>query len=315
MAEKKGNSNIILVADISPTVRRLMRGYLKDDYEVCEAESGKEVLSVLAERHACDSHCVKDAKAGGNASLMPVLNDSCGAKNILAIVMGGELPDGSAFDLTAKIRKKYHPKCLPVIISTSHNDRETIIEALDKGANDIIVKPFPRELILSKLRKLEHEIPLQDLQLSEPVAKIPFFAGVPVAQVAYILNTCSQTLDKEKGDIICEQDDTNLDLFILVEGKCSVVFNKRKVADITPIDTIGEMGFVANTKRSATVIAAAPSKVIVINKKKFEEYLNEERAISEMILKNIVLSLNDRIRKSNALINRLKVVAEEYLGE
>ncbi len=316
MANKENDNKrkTILIADASHTLRLLLRGYLKGVYDVIEAESGKEVLAMMAQHHACDSHCIKDAKSGGNQSLIPNMNDSCDAKGIMGLVLGLELPDYNAIEVTERLRKSFHSRCLPIIISTSTNNRETVLEALSKGVNDIIIKPFPRELLVSKLHKLERDIPLHDMKLSELIAQIPFFNGVPVSQVAYLLDTCSETISMEKGEAICQQDDANYDLFVLVEGKCGVFFNKKRVAEIIPVDTIGEMGFIANSKRSASVIADAQSKVIVINKQKFDDFLNEERAISEMILKNIILSLNDRIKKSNALINKLKVIAEEYLA-
>lgn len=307
MAEQKSRKSRkkILVADISHTIRRFMTEYLKDEYEVLEAGSGKEALEIVMGAHRCDSGCLK--KSG--ASSPPA-----GEERIAAVLLGLEMEDYDALEITRRLRKKHGKHCLPIIISTSNNDRDTVLHAIENGANDLIVKPFPREHLLAKIHKLEHEVAPEDIRNSELVAKIPFFEGVPALQVAYLLNTCSETVLRENGDVVCNQDDDNYDLFILLEGKCEVVFNGRKVGDIEPIDTIGEMGFVAKAKRSATVRAAAPSKIIVLNKQKFDAYLNEERAVHETILKNIILSLNERIKKSNALINKLKVVAQEYLS-
>jgi CheY-like chemotaxis protein len=242
------------------------------------------------------------------------MNDSCGKKGLDVIVMGFELSDSTAPEITKAIRKKYHKLCLPIIISTSTNNRDTIISALDAGANDIIVKPFPKELLLSKIHKLDHAMSVENMQISEKVANIPFFHGVPVSQVSYLLHTCGELISRGVGEVVCKQDDENHDLFILLDGKCEVVYNGRKVGEISPIDTIGEMGFVAQSRRSATVVAAIPSKVFVLNKEKFDHYLNEERAISEMILRNIILSLNERIKKSNTMIHKLKAIADEYLA-
>lgn len=314
MAEKNSGRKKILVADISPTVRRLMHSYLKDEFDVVEAENGEEIVKVVTALLDCDSHCVRGSKSKDSNSV-PQMNESCKKKDLDVIVMGLELDDRTAFDVTKVIRRKYHKLCLPVIISTSTNNRDTIISALESGANDIIVKPFHKELLLSKIHKLDHVMSAENLKLSETVANIPFFHGVPVSQVSYLLHTCGEILSKEKGDVVCKQDDDNHDVFILLEGKCDVVFSGRKVGEILPIETVGEMGFVAQSKRSATVRAAVPSKVFVLDKQKFDAFLNEERAISETILKNIILSLNDRIRKSNLLINKLKTLTDEYLAD
>lgn len=314
MAEKNPVKKKVLVTDISPTVRRVMHGYLKDEFNVVEVDNGKELLAAVNELHDCDSHCVRGIKPGDPHKL-PERNESCRKKGLDVIVMGFELSDNTAPEVTRAVREKYHELCLPIVVSTSTNSRALIIRALEAGANDIIVKPFPRELLVSKIRKLEHTMSAENLKMSGIVANIPFFHGVPVSQVSYLLHTCGETVSKEKGDVVCEQDDDNYDLFILLDGKCEVVYNGRKVGDIAAIDTIGEMGFIAHNKRSATVRASAPSQVFVLNKEKFDLYLNEERAISETILKNIILSLNERIKKSNTMINKLKAITEEYLAD
>lgn len=304
-AKSQGVRKKVLVADISATVRRLIINYLKDEYAVLEADSAAEVTELIQKAHECDSSCLKQ----------DVPPPADGKGRIGLIVLGLEMGDENAFEIIKHLRKKHSKRCLPVILSTSNNDRETVLEAIKDGINDIAVKPFPKEYIISKIHKLEHEVHPENIRISEIVSKIPFFNGVPEAQVAYILSTCSETVLREPGEAVCHQDEEKYDLFILLEGRCEVFFNQRKVGDVLPVDTIGEMGFVAHSKRSATVKAAVTSKVVILDKKKFDAYLNEERAVSEMILKNIILSLNERIKKSNALINKLKSIAEAHLSD
>ncbi len=312
--EKNKKRPKILIADISHTVRLLIKRYLEDKYEVLEAETGAEVLSTVAICQPCDSHCITETPKGKEESILPEINPSCDAKDLEMVILCTEFADYSAFEITGKLRKKYHKKCLPIMLNTSNNKREIITKALESGINDFIVKPFPRELLLSKIHKLERDIPLHDIELSKIISTIPLFRNVPESQVAYALNTCSETVTKAKGEPICVQGDTNYDLFVLLEGQCEVLFQEKKVAEILPVDTIGEMGFIGEQMRSATVRAVKPSKVVVFKKDLFDSYLNEERAISETICKNIILSLNNRIKKSNEMVKKLKIMAEEYLS-
>ena len=312
MTQKNGNRRPrVLVADISNTVRMLIKKYLDKHYDVVEAASGNEIFTMVEKHHSCDSHCVRE---GGKETALPRRDSACEGKDLSLIILCMEFPDYTAFQISERLRKKHHKKCLPILLNTSSNKRDIITEALDRGINDFIVKPFPSELLLSKIHKLERDIPIRDLEVSDMIARIPFFRGVPDSQVAYLLNTCSRMVEKETGDTVCVQNEKNFDLYILMEGKCNVLYNEKRVAEIKPIDTIGEMGFIAERPRSATVVAAVPSKVIVLDKTRFDEYLNEERAISETICKNIILSLNERIKKSNELVKKLKIMAEEYLS-
>lgn len=223
------------------------------------------------------------------------------------------LPDCNGFEVATQLRKKYSKKKLPIIINTSYNKHEDILKAMEVGINDYIVKPFPKELLLSKIHKLEREISGDNIKLSKEISKIPFFKGVPESQVAYALNTCSETIRKEKGDIICKQNEQNHDLSILMEGNCDVLFNNKKVSEIHAVDIIGEMGFLEEKGRSATVVATGPSKLIVFKKEPFENFLNDDRAISEIICKNVIHTLSERIKKSNEFIEKLTTLVYKPL--
>ena len=273
----------ILVADNSHTIRLVIKKYLEDKYEVVEAENGKQTLL------ACDS------------------------QDIFLVLISFEFEDFNGFEIATKLRKKYDKKSLPILLNTSNNKREEILKGLDKGINDYIVKPFPKELLINKIHKLERQIPVRDVRLSETISKIPFFHGVPESQVAFAINTCAETLTKKRGDILCNEGDKNYDLYVLMEGKCDVLYNNKKVSGIEAVSTIGEMGFIEEKKRSATVTATKLSKVIVFKKKPFDEFLNEDRAISEIICKNVISTLSDRIKTSNSLIEQLKVLSHKHL--
>ncbi len=283
MSKKDKTLKKILVADYSHTVRLVMKKYLEDKYEIIEAENGKEAISL------------------------------CNCKDVFLALISLDFEDYSGYEIVKRVRKKCDAKTLPIVFNTSHNKREDIIKALEAGFNDYILKPFPKELLISKIRKLERQIPVRDIKLSRTIANISFFHGVPESQVAYAINTCAETVIKKKGDILCRQGDEDFDLFVLLEGKCDVSFNNKKVSEIEALETIGEMGFIEMKKRSATVKATAMSKVIVFDKDLFDDFLNEDRGISEIICKNVIRALGERIKKSNSLIEQLKVVAQRQL--
>lgn len=271
----------ILVADYSHTVKLVIKKYLEGKYEIIEAGNGKEAVSL------------------------------CNYKDVFLALISLDFEDYNGYEIVKKVRKKCDAKALPIIFNTSHNKREDIIKALEAGFNDYILKPFPKELLISKIHKLERQIPVSDVKLSQAIAKIPFFHGVPESQVAYAINTCSETLKRKKGDIICRQGDKNHDLFVLMEGRCDVLYNDKKISEIMAVETIGEMGFIEEENRSATVVAIGESKLIAFKKELFDEFLNEDRGISEIICKNVIRTLIFRIKKSN--IEQLKILTHAHL--
>lgn len=295
----------ILLADNSHTVRLVVKKNLQDNYEVIESKNGKEILELVEKLIPSDSHTTGEDENKKQGDLSQKKDNLSGSKGLLLVIISMELPDYNGFEVATQLRKKYSKKKLPIIINTSYNKHEDILKAMEVGINDYIVKPFPKELLLSKIHKLEREISEDNIKLSEEISKIPFFKGVPESQVAYALNTCSETIRKEKGEIICKQNEQNHDLSILMEGKCDVLFNNRKVSEIHAVDIIGEMGFLEEKGRSATVVATDLSKLIVFKKEPFENFLNDDRAISEIICKNVIHTLSERIKKSNGVYREI----------
>jgi CheY-like chemotaxis protein len=62
-----------------------------------------------------------------------------------------EMPGMNGFELAAKIREKGHKE--PIIFLTGNARKEYFAMAMKAGANDFIIKPINREILLTKIRK------------------------------------------------------------------------------------------------------------------------------------------------------------------
>lgn len=106
----------ILAVDDSRVMRRAMSKVLSKDYDVVEVENGEDAWTVL-------------------------LND----KSIQIVFSDLSMPFLDGYGLLERIRTSDDPRInqTPVIIITGkEDDEESKQEALDKGANDFITKPF-----------------------------------------------------------------------------------------------------------------------------------------------------------------------------
>jgi DNA-binding response OmpR family regulator len=285
------HQNTVIVADNSATLRFIITKALEKNYNVIEATSGGQVASLI-----------DMARSSGSSDVSPDIID---ANNLAILIIGFELSGGRGLEIITELRQVYNKQELPIILNTSDNRRENIKNAITAGINDYIVKPFAAELLVAKIRNLSTRTPQHSLDLSLKICQIPFFKDIPEHVVAHALFKCATISDLDVGSVICTQDESNFDLFILMEGGCDVLYHDRKVSVISPIDTIGEMGFLENEKRSATVVANQPSNLVTFDKDKFENFLNEDRAVSEIICKNVIHTLSERIKKSNKLLERL----------
>ena len=115
-----------LVADDSPTVRRLVAARLAaDGHEVIEAEDGEQALALaLSESPA-------------------------------VIVLDKVMPKLDGFEVVRRLRERDDTKRLPIVMLTDRGGEEDVLAGLDLGVNEYMPKPFsPRELSVRVKRVL-----------------------------------------------------------------------------------------------------------------------------------------------------------------
>jgi DNA-binding response OmpR family regulator len=64
------------------------------------------------------------------------------------------LPYLDGFELIARLRSKPAWADVPVIMLTSKSQEQSIVRALDAGANDYVLKPFRPDELMARLRRL-----------------------------------------------------------------------------------------------------------------------------------------------------------------
>src|SRR5690606_20140761 len=60
----------------------------------------------------------------------------------------------SGYDVLGKLRERFSPFELPVLMLTAKNRVVDMIMALDQGANDFVGKPFEAEELMARVRSL-----------------------------------------------------------------------------------------------------------------------------------------------------------------
>ena len=102
------------------------------------------------------------------------------------------------------------------------------------------------------------------------------------------------TISYTNKQVVCRQDEVSNDLFFIVSGQFAVYVNQRFSSMLTPNDIfIGEMAFLLNDRRTATVVAMGDCKLIKVSKANFLSLIrnNPHYAIflSKMLAQRLVL--------------------------
>ena len=117
-------------------------------------------------------------------------------------------------------------------------------------------------------------------------------------------------VDYKKHDIICRQNEPSNDLYFIVSGRYGVYANKKLISVLTPKDMfIGEMAFLLNDRRSATIMAAEDGKLIRIPKTMFLNLIRKNPHYGLFLSKLLaqrVIRQNRRTLQLSAEIAQLK---------
>jgi two-component system chemotaxis response regulator CheY len=114
-----------LVVDDSKAVRMILAKTLRElGYEVREAGNGKEALELI-ERE----------------------------KLSLALVLADwNMPEMNGLELLKRLRQKPEMASTAIVMVTTETEVDQMSAALEAGANEYIMKPFTREILVQKLQ-------------------------------------------------------------------------------------------------------------------------------------------------------------------
>ncbi|HLJ35564.1 MAG TPA: response regulator transcription factor [Ktedonobacteraceae bacterium] len=122
-------NSILVVDDKAPALLQLKRSLERNGYEVYTAGKGKEALELL-DRQLVD-----------------------------LILLDLQLPDIDGLQVCQEVRELY--PLLPIIIISVVHEVESIVQALNQGADDYVQKPFDMDEVLARIGvQLRHTHPL-----------------------------------------------------------------------------------------------------------------------------------------------------------
>jgi len=114
-----------LVVDDSRAVRMILSRTLKElGYEVREAANGREALEVIeAEKNA-----------------------------VQLVLADWNMPEINGLDLVKRLRQNPGLASMAVVMVTTETELDQMAAALEAGANEYVMKPFSKDILVEKLQ-------------------------------------------------------------------------------------------------------------------------------------------------------------------
>lgn len=116
-------SGSLLIVDDNDEARAELHYFLSQHgYEIYEASGGEAVFALL------------------------------GKKRWDLVLLDIEMPGTTGLELLRKLRERYPPDELPVMMATAKDTSSDIVGALNAGANDYVTKPFDLPVVLARIQ-------------------------------------------------------------------------------------------------------------------------------------------------------------------
>ncbi len=135
--------------------------------------------------------------------------------------------------------------------------------------------------------------------------KIPLFSSLNYKEISLLLEFI-EVVDFKIAQNVITENEYGDEMFVILKGELGVFYENSQVNSLKPGQFFGEMALIDKAKRSATIQALAPSKLMRIHRDKLFPLLKKEPKIGVKIFWAFLQNMNKRLRDND------KVVAELY---
>lgn len=117
----------------------------------------------------------------------------------------------------------------------------------------------------------------------------------------------------DPGEVIIQSGQMPTHLYFILDGEVDIYIldnedeqQEKLLTTLATGDSVGEYGFVDQRVTSATVKAACYTELFALSAKMFADLLRNDVQLENLIYKNLLTTLVDRLRMSNIVIDYLQ---------
>ena len=107
-----------------------------------------------------------------------------------------------------------------------------------------------------------------------------------------------KAVDYAPGTLVISEGENTDSMFVIVEGGVQIERGGKRVASLARGAHFGEMGLLNQRPRSATVTVSAPTQMLLLERRAFNEVLREDTALAAKLLYKLAQILSLRLDES-----------------
>jgi hypothetical protein len=129
--------------------------------------------------------------------------------------------------------------------------------------------------------------------------KSPLFAGMKRREIkkAILLGKLAQ---HKAGDTIVAENSEGAAMYVVVSGRAEARHGGATIRTLGPGDVFGEVGFVAATRRTATVVATEDSEFLVLDAKTVRQGMLMHPFVTNKLTLNVGRILGQRLAEATS---------------
>jgi RimJ/RimL family protein N-acetyltransferase len=164
---------------------------------------------------------------------------------------------------------------------------------------DIILTPMAKDMF--KLAMKDLEVKKLGMEITEVTRQSDIFQGLSDGELSQLAQICKMK-SYPAGKTICSEGECGGEIFVLAEGKASVMAkgNRKKRIKIGSIgqgEIFGEMSIIEDLPRVADLITDVDSKLVVIDRFELENLMNRNSHLGKMVMQNMAQGLSRKLRR------------------
>ena len=149
--------------------------------------------------------------------------------------------------------------------------------------------------------EVEHHLPAVRLPIEaqmEVVRQVPLFRHLSYKEIVQLL-AITHVREVDEGGEILREGDAGQDALVLLDGHATVWKRGQQLARVGPGSLLGEMALVDAAPRSATVRAAAPVTLLVLDRERLMILLQALPELAVKVLWGLSQALSLRLRRTS----------------